>query len=42
MKNADLHANLEPIGIKVGRLALRDVFLNNQSERDWCYLGEGP
>jgi hypothetical protein len=24
---------------KVGRLALRDVFPDNQSQRDWCYLG---
>jgi hypothetical protein len=23
----------------VGRLGLRDVCPNNQSQRDWCYLG---
>jgi hypothetical protein len=36
----DLHTNHEPWGIKVECLAQRDVFPNNQSQRDWSYLGK--
>jgi hypothetical protein len=37
-ENGIAHWDPEPLRAKVGRLALRDVFPDSQSQRDWHYL----